>query len=288
MFDCVFERNDGTSFLFGKSNNIVYDIDVGNGIPVNISTAQGFSQIGETVESIGVSGRSISISGCIFGKNITEVKRSMRKALAPLTSGKLTIGNKFYCTAYVQNAPSFSTMRENGQFSLQLFSPTPYFFKVGGFSETLGAVTKLFTFPVNYSTPHKFGETEIEKYKNFYNDGDVPVPFSLTATAFGSVGSIIIKNILNGNFLEIQNPDGDVLSADEQLRLYRDDGGILRVEKIVDNEATSVISWLNTGSNLFELSVGDNQILVEDGNSVLAPNFYSIITFNPAVWSVFE
>ena len=287
MFKCVFERSDGLKFVFGKDNNIVFDINTGDGVPVKISTSQGFSQIGESVESIGVQGRTLTVNGCIYGNSIFLKKKAMRNALLPLSHGKLIIGDQYYCDVYVKNSPSFSVEKNNGKFSLQFFSPTPYFYLLQGKSETIGSIKKMFSFPVNYATTHQFGTREVEKYKNFLNDGDVSVPFSITATSFGTVGNILVQNIENTKFLEIQNPEGSTMLPGEEINVYRDDGGMLRAEKVVDGESSDILSWIDPYSNLFELSVGDNLISYEDGSSSV-PEFFLSLSYNPAIWSVFE
>lgn len=82
MYSVVFEGDNGSTYLFGAGGNTVFDMDFGNGVSVNIGASQGFSQVGETVESMTVGGRPISVKGAVFG-NVYSKKAEMRRVFAP-------------------------------------------------------------------------------------------------------------------------------------------------------------------------------------------------------------
>lgn len=286
MLNAIFKTDDGREFVFGTDGNVAFDMDVGSGVPVNIGTTQGFSQIGQSVTTKSVSGRTITANGCIYGNNVADKKRTMRNILAPFSSGILTINDKYYCRAHVKEAPSFSTEKNNGKFTMQFFSPTPYFFSNTERSSAINSTSKLFSFPAKYNS-HKFGETSVEKYVNFRNDGDVSVPFNFTITAIGTVAAIRLENIETLQRIEIKNPNGDVLESGEQISVYRTMDGVLRAEKVSGDSVTNILSWVSIDSNLFHLNVGDNFISADDLSSEFS-TFTTMVSFSPAYWSVFE
>ena len=285
MLNAIFKTDDGREFVFGTAGNVAFDMDVGAGVPVELGKTQGFSQIGQSVSTKSVSGRNIKVTGCAY-RNVPATKRTMRNILAPFIAGTLTINDRYFCRVHVKNPPTFSTAKNDGRFTMQFFSPTPYFFSKTEQSSSINSVSKLFSFPVNYKS-HKFGETSVEKYVNFRNDGGVDVPFNFTITAIDIVDSIYVENIETREFIEIRNPVDFALQSGEQISVYRTLDGVLRAEKISGDDVSDILSWVSVDSNLFQLSVGDNFISAVDGASDLA-TFTTTVSFRPAYWSVFE
>ena len=100
----------------------------------------------------------------------------MRRVLNPLASARLVFESQ-EIRVVVSQSPTFSPIRDNGRFALQFFAPYPFFRSTQASTVAIGSVKPMFRFPVNYATPHKFGETGDEKYVNVRNDGDVPIPY---------------------------------------------------------------------------------------------------------------
>ena len=86
MYRARFESDNGLIFVFGKNGGNVFDMDLGSGVSVDIGTSQGFSQIGETVETLAVNGRPITVTGVLF-RDVDNQKKNMRKTFAPFVSG---------------------------------------------------------------------------------------------------------------------------------------------------------------------------------------------------------
>ena len=80
MYSATFISDNGEKYVFGPSGNTACDIDLGSGISVNIGTSQGFAQVGVTVENQTVDGRTITITGTVYG-NVPERKVQSRKRM---------------------------------------------------------------------------------------------------------------------------------------------------------------------------------------------------------------
>ena len=281
MYNVVFESDSGEKYVFGKNGNTVFDMDLGNGVSVNIGTSQGFSQIGETMQSRTVSGRTISVNGAVYG-NVQERKQAMRKVIAPFSCGRLVFDGEYYTRVCVKNAPTFSPVKNDGRFTMQLFAPFPFFYRTSSQISEIGSIKPMFTFPVNYAIPHKFGEKSDARYKNIFNDGDVKVPFSIYLRSNGISKNIVIANLATFKTLKING----TLNPGDSVNIYRDDDNILKAELISDGNASDIISWIDESSDLFELEVGDNLISANDdyGGSALTTK----ITFSPAVVALYE
>lgn len=281
MYNVIFESDKGLKYAFGKAGKTVFDMDFGSGVSVNIGTSQGFAQVGESVENQSVSGRAINVKGVVFG-NVQERKRAMRKVFAPFVSGKLIFEGKYYTRVWVKDAPSFSPVKNDGRFTMQLFAPFPFFYEVDETSVFIGETKALFRFPVNYSTPHRFGTRTSVKYKSIYNDGDVNVPFKLQIIANADSTNVTISNLETFEFLKFNG----VLSAGNSITVYRDESNVLRVELTSDGVSSDATDMVDEESMLFELNVGDNVIGVDSDEG--GDNLTVTIFFNPAVVALYE
>ena len=277
----IFEADNGKKFVFGRNGNNYFGMSIGDGMDVSLGTSQGFSQVGQTVENQSVGGRSIDVTGEMYG-NITERKNALRAACPPLTSGKLVFQKNHYIRVYVKKAPSFSAKLGNGLFKMQFYAPFPYYRDVNEKLYFIGLIVPQFRFPVNYSTPHRFGTRSDERYTNVANDGDVQVPFRLYLRSSGTCTNITITNLNTFAYLKLNG----VLNYNESIQVYRDDENVLRVELTADGVTTDILSWVDEGSTLFELAPGDNPISASDdeGGVSLTARF----TFNPAVAALYE
>lgn len=281
MYSAIFESDNGQKYVFGKDGETVFDMDLGNGVSVDIGTSQGFSQVGETVESMTVGGRTITVHGTVFG-NVQSRRKMMRKVFAPFVWGKLTFEGKHYIRVCVKDSPSFSPIRDDGRFTMLLYAPFPFFYSVDDAQYNIGEILPMFSFPVDYDTPHKFGERGTEKYTNVYNGGDVAVPFSVYMETFGTSTNPLIVNLDTQEYFKLNG----TLTVGDVVNIYRDSNNILRVELSTDGELADILSWVDDGSTLFQLNPGDNIIALDDddGGSSLTVKF----SFSPAVVAVYE
>ena len=281
MYNVIFETDNGQKYVFGKDGETVFDMDLGNGVSVDIGTSQGFSQVGETVESMTVGGRTITVHGTVFG-NVQSRRKMMRKVFAPFVWGKLTFEGKHYIRVCVKDSPSFSPIRDDGRFTMRLNAPFPFYYSVEDAHYNIGEILPMFSFPVNYATPHKFGERGTEKYTNVYNGGDVAVPFNVHMETFGTSANPLIVNLDTQEYFKLNG----TLTAGDVANIYRDSNNILRVELSTDGELVDILSWVDDGSTLFQLNPGDNIIAFDDdgGGSSLTVKF----SFSPAVVAVYE
>lgn len=281
MYSIIFESDNGKKYVFGTAGSTVFDMNIGNGVSVNIGTSQGFGQIGETVENQSVSGRPINVKGVVYG-DIAERKRTMRNIMAPFAAGRLIFNGEYYIRVYVKDAPSFSPVRADGRFTMQFFAPFPFFRSMDERIVYIGLVTPEFRFPVNYSKPHRFGTKSVARYTNIANNGDVPTPFGVYLYASSECSNITITNLKTLAYLKVNG----TLNSGDSMTIYRDDDGVLRAELTASGVVTDAISTIDEGSTLFELNVGDNLISASDdaGGTGLVASFM----FREAVAALYE
>lgn len=281
MYNVVFESENGEKYAFGSAGNTVFDMDFGNGMPVDIGTSQGFSQIGETVESQSVSGRTINVKGVVFG-DVQDRKKRMRKVFSPFSSGRIIFDGKYCTKVWVKNAPSFSSVKDNGKFSMQLFAPFPFFYSVEETVVVFGEIRPLFKFPVNYSEIHRFGEIKGEKIKSVFNNGDVSIPLKLRIISNAHNTNVTISNMETFEFLRLNGS----LKAGDEMNIYRDENNIFRVELTSNGETTDAIGMVSEESTLFEIKTGENIIGVNSDEG--GDDLFVSVMFNSAVVALYE
>ncbi len=281
MYSAIFESDSGQKYVFGVDGQTVFDLDVGQSVPVNLGTSQGFSQIGESVNTRSVRGRTIEVKGAVYG-DIPSKKRAMRDIITPFASGRLVFNDQYYIRVVVKDPPSFNPGKSNGKFMLRFFAPYPFFSYLQEENQYIGVVIPAFRFPVNYSKPHTFGKRSADRYRNVYNGGNVPVPFQAHLSCNGTSTNPRLTNMKSLKVLKLNG----TMSAGDVIDIYRDKNGALRVELTKSGKTSDIMSWVDDDSDLFELEVGDNLISAlddEDGASLTVR-----FTFSPAVGAVYE
>lgn len=281
MFEAIFENDNGKSFVFGINGGNFCGMNIGDAVDITLGTSQGFSQIGDTVETMSAGGRIIDVTGKLLG-NIVERKNSLRNVCAPFATGRLVFQGTHYIRVYVKSPPSFSAVKNNGLFKMQFYAPFPYFSTLAESHKLIGEIIANFRFPINFSTPHRFGTRSSDRYTNISNSGDIRVPFRLVMRSEGTCTNPTVSDLKSFAFLKING----TLSAGEFITIYRDDSNVLRAELTQGNKVTDIIDWVDDDSSLFELEPGDNLISATDdqGGVSLVVSF----SFNPAQAVLYE
>lgn len=281
MFEAIFENDNGSTFVFGIRGSNFFGMNIGDAVSTTMGISQGFSQIGETLESMSVGGRSIDVTGKLFG-NIVERKNSLRNVCAPFATGRLLLGDTHYIRVAVKAPPSFSAVKNNGLFKMQFYAPFPYFSSVAEKRYLIGAVTPMFRLPINYNKPHRFGTRSPGRYSNIVNPGDVRISFKLVMRSEGVSTNPVVTNLKTFSFLKING----TISAGEYITIYRDNNNVLRAELTQGTSVTDVIDWLDDDSTLFELAPGDNLISASDDQDGVG--LVAVFSFNPAQAVIYE
>lgn len=282
MYNAKYISNTGETYNFGVGGATVFDMDIGNGLSVDIATSQGFSQIGESVEGQTVTGRLINVKGTIY-KDIQSNRKRLRSVFAPFTNGRLSFDNGYYIDVYVKDTPTFSPVKDDGRFTMLLYAPFPFFSKSDTGKIEFGAVTPMFSFPVNYAEPHYFGVKSQNLAENLINDGEVEIPFDITFQTTGKATDIKVIDLDTGDFLLIK---GNLLVG-QKIAVKRSTEGVLSVVLIDGDKTTDIIDRVDEYSTLYKLKRGVNRFKITDSFSngeLLIADF----SYNTAVTSIYE
>lgn len=282
MYNAKFISNTGETYDFGVDGSTVFDMDIGNGISVDIATSQGFSQLGESVEGQSVTGKLINVKGVIY-KDISAKRRHLRDVFSPFTSGRLSFDNGYYIDVYVKDTPTFSPIKNDGRFTMLLYAPFPFFSKADSGSVEFGEIVPMFSFPVNYIEDHIFSRKISATEKTIENDGDVAVFFGLEFKTTGRVDNISVTDLDTGEFLKIKCK----LLGSQKVLLKRTAEGVLSALLIDGTKTTNAINLIDEKSTLLKLRKGKNRLQITDEYSkgeMLIADF----TYHTAVTSIYE
>ena len=253
MYNIKYVRSDGLELDMGyAAGYVVASVDGATGHSTTVSTAQGYEQLGETVQGVATGGKQISMYGYILDQQ-TDRKKALLRAFLPNTHGKLIWESKYSIDVYVTEAPVVTQTRHS-KFSMAFFAPYPMWQSTTESFFQLGGITGGFQFPVNYATPHTFGTTTAQTQFNAKNGGDLAADFKLTIRA----GSSALTNFGLQNVHTLQKISfTGTLAADEYIEVYKDAGQIY----VRKNGATDAFDMLDDDATLFELDAGDNVLL---------------------------
>lgn len=279
MYNAKIVTNNGFVLNLGFDYGTVFDITPLSGLDIEVSTAQSFQQIGESVENVSALGLTREIYGVIID-NEKAIQEKIFKAFSAFTGGKLYIGNR-YCEFVTSKTPHISRDKSGRlTFLAAIFCPFPFWLDEKPSEYIFGGIIPAFSFPVIYDQ-HRYSTRKTIETTNCYNEGNVRQAMRVEfSTLFRSSG-FGLRDDTTGKFFKIDA----TISGDERVVLYQENGEV-KIELIDDNNKTNIIGSLADKSSLFELEVGDNILtpFADDDEEIENLNVY--VTFNPAYTGV--
>ncbi len=256
MYKLRYVRSDGRELRLDHANG--YDIATISGLTgynTDISTVQGFGQVGVTVTNTSVKGQPMQIKGYVLDAK-TSKKYDLLQMFLPSSKGRLFFADKYYVDVYVKKTPTIS-QEQHSTFALDLFAPYPFWMLRDEKNAELRKVTPAFSFPINYSVEHSFGTT-------FYNGADIEVisavdiDMVMQIYTLDKVFDLTITNIDTGEYLRITGTSG----AGGLYHIFKENGVVRVVRYRSDGEAVDMFRRLDSFSNLFALHPGLNRLRI--------------------------
>ena len=265
-FKYVNENGDSLTFEY-QYGFVINKPDGIDTIVVSHSEAQGINQVGSTFQSSNVQSRPVTINGLLVGNFQDTNKTRLLSVIRPDLSARL-YADDYYLEVRPTATPAIEPKPRFSRFQFSLLAAYPYWQKDASATATLSGVRKAFRFPwlINLTDPYRFGEEVTAQFINIRNDGQVPVPFTVTFTASDEVVDPKLIEASTNEYLLLNK----TLVAGEKVvieitheRTY--------VNSSVDGECRGA---LDLGSSFYRLKVGDNVIKPEatSGKSNLKVN----------------
>lgn len=257
----------GAVLHLGWDYDMPYFLDPLNGIDVDLKTAQGVNQVGDTVEGQSVSGVSRTLDVVFWGAYALDNARAFSKKLPYFTKGTLYFGDHYFTRFVLQKTPYFSSYTPQPRCSLMLYSEKPFWYDLNAVSSVLGGFRPALSFPVCYDS-HIYGIRQDGTMAVLRNDGSLPVPF--TATLSCTVTPVVhpkVVDLRTGAYIGFDL----TLQPDDTLEIYRSTSDRLAVALTHEGITTNCFAALDEDSTLTELQPGDNvlSLQAESGASYL-------------------
>lgn len=251
----------GAVLHLGWDYDAPYFLDPLNGIDVDLQTAQGVNQIGDTVEGQSVSGVSRTLSVVFWGRDALTRARAFTKKLPYFTKGTLYFGDHYFTRFVLQKLPYFSSYTPDPRCELMLYSEKPYWYDLNAVSSVLGGYEKAFRFPVCYDS-HIYGIKRDGTAAVLRNEGSLPVPFTATLRCDMPVTHPKVVDLQTGAFIGFDL----TLNAGDKLEIYRSTSDRLACTLTRAGVTENVFSKLDEDSTLTELQPGDNVLSMQAEN----------------------
>ena len=235
----------GAVLHLGWDYDAPYVLDPLNGVDVDLQTAQGVNQIGDTVEGQSVSGVSRTLDVVFWGAYALDNARAFSKKLPYFTKGTLYFGDHYFTRFVLQKTPYFSSYTPQPRCSLMLYSEKPFWYDLNAVSSVLGGYEKAFRFPVCYDS-----------------HGSLPVPFTATLRCDMPVTHPKVVDLQTGAFIGFDL----TLQPDETLEIYRSTSDRLACTLTRAGVTENIFAKLDEDSTLTELQPGDNMLSMQAEN----------------------
>ena len=252
-FTYLNEMNE--SIVFEFANGFLIEKPTGiDTLSIKHSEAQGINQVGSTFQSSNVQSRPVTMKGRIVGSFQDAMKNRLLSVVRPDLSARL-YADDYYLEVRPTATPTIEGRSRNPSFQFSVLAAYPYWQKDNSASETLSGVRKSFKFPWNISRPYRFGEVVTAAFINVYNEGQVPVPYTVT---FSAIDTVVNPKLIEADTNEYLLLNKSLVAGEKVVVQITHDRTY--VNSTVDGECRGA---LDLGSSFFRLNVGDNVIKPE-------------------------
>ena len=244
-----------TGFVISNTRGLTANV-------VEISTTQGFTQIGVTAQSEDVQGKPISVEGVLMGK-AADKRKQMLDTIVPQVGGTLVFDNRLEIRVIPQITPDIKWDTVNALYQFTVFAAYPYLRAIERITMSIAGMEPRFRFPINYDDTyfddpltHMFGERIQTFFKNVVNTGNVAAPFRVlffAKTALSNPEIMLMNDSLP--FLRINKN----MTAGERISIDMLDDNITVTSDAL-GEVTNAFQYFDIDSTPFKLEAGDNLI----------------------------
>ena len=251
----TYVNENGQSLVLDAEHGFIINKPAGiDTLAINHAQAQGINQVGSTIQSSNVQSRPVVVNGYIVGHSYVSSKDQLLSIIRPDLSAKL-YADDYYLDVRPTATPVIGPESFFAPFQFSLIAAYPYWQKDSSASATLSGVRKSFKFPWNISRAYRFGEVISAAFINIHNEGQVPIPYTVT---FSAIDTVVSPKLIEADTNEYLLLNKSLVAGEKVVveitheRTY--------VNSSVDGECRGA---LDLGSSFFRLKVGDNVIKPE-------------------------
>lgn len=260
-FRYVNENGESITFTYNKGFLINKPVGIDT-LQVSLSQATGIDQVGATIQSANIQPRPVTVSGILVGEFVTINKEKLLSVVRPDLTAKF-YADDYYLNVRPTSTPTIDPTGKFAKFQFSVLAAYPYWQKDNSARAVLSGLQYMFKFPWNISREYQFAELMETQFINVPNQGQLPVPMTVTFLARGDCLNPKITNVNTGKFMAISKS----LAAGERVVVE-----ITHDRTYVTSSADGDIRGaLSLNSTLNRLDVGDNVLKpeAEEGGSQL-------------------
>ena len=251
----TYVNENGQSLVLDAEHGFIINKPAGiDTLAINHAQAQGINQVGSTIQSSNVQSRPVVVNGYLVGHSYVSSKDQLLSIVRPDLKAKL-YADDYYLDVRPTATPVIGPESFFAPFQFSLIAAYPYWQKDSSASATLSGVRKSFKFPWNISRAYRFGEVISAAFINIYNEGQVPIPYTVT---FSAIDTVVSPKLIEADTNEYLLLNKSLVAGEKVVveitheRTY--------VNSSIDGECRGA---LDLGSSFFRLKVGDNVIKPE-------------------------
>lgn len=252
---------------------------------VKFSTSQASGQTGETINSIKVQSKNVTIEGDF--KDIYSNKRDFLDTLIPgmpVTFRVMDLSEKYdvYINAYVSTSPNISEDdRVYKQFQLVLYCNYPYWRDVNTSVVDFVSYVSGFRLPRSFSNtiPWKIAEKQINNLSYAVNKGSDKTGFKVRFEATGYVKAPELLKVVTQEhirLIDLEMQEGDIV----EVSTYENNKYVKRYRNGAEE---NVFYTMDDDSNFFQLDIGSNPLRFDAAQASVNNLFCSMIFENTYV-----
>lgn len=251
-------------FSYSGRSFWIDDVEDISAVTADVYTSKGVGQIGETVVSTVIQGRTFGVSGCIFDP-LDNNRELLISAVAPGLPGTFTKtdpdGQSWYLDVIPKKTPAIEGGRGVQHFDMTLYAAYPYWRTAESLGEDIIGIVPKFMFPFNTGGTWYLSQRSEEYYKTIINDGNVPASVTVEFSATGAVTGPWILNSASGKRLFLS---GLTMLPGEKAVISTLYGSRSVVIYESDGTRRNGYKYLSANSDLsFELMPGNNLITAD-------------------------
>lgn len=253
MYDLKYVSDNGKVIHFGLASGfVVSSISDMTAITVDVSMSQGIGQVGGTLQGEAVQPKDMIINGEIVGL-VGDRRGHLLNTILPGVGGRFVYNDTWEIAVRPLVLPSIQNNARNAKYQFTVRAPFPYWRNTTPSRLDLAGLIPRFSFPVNYGTPHMFGERIKTFFGNAKNEGNVPANFIATFHANTTLLNPIIVNVNTREFIKINREfqPGESVVVDMTV-------SPMTIKSTLQGISKNVFGSLDLDSTPFKLAVGDN------------------------------
>lgn len=269
LYKYIYKNELGEEINFSPFGEIIaLKVEGINGHEIDVSSTKGINQIGDSVTSVTVNSKPITIDGVLRG-NLEHNRKTLLNIIRPQIKGVMYAINDneevFKIDVVCKNTPIVGFGLNTMPFQLSFYAAYPYWKKEDSESVDIRKLVALFRFPRNFSGTWKFSEYQRSEFINVENNGNENTSLKIVYTAKTIASNPKLLNVETGEYIKLNYTfaAGETVTIttgyNNKKIISSTKGNIFRNLDLIN----STFLQLKPGKNIFKFTADTNESNVD-------------------------